>query len=154
MNLHNNELDVSINVNETLIEKLIKIGEQYFPKEYGGFLVGYYNETFKIVYITDYVLPMKYENTSTSFKRDPSGLEELFEELYNKTPSQYYIGEWHTHPNGMSKASSLDRTALNKIAEDKSTPIENPIMLIIGYQRNKITLSFYVSVNKKLYEYE
>ncbi len=154
MNLYNNELDVFISVDEILIEKLVKIGDLYFPKEYGGFLVGYYNETFKIVYITDYVLPMKYENTSTSFKREPSGLEELFEELYIKTPSQYYIGEWHTHPNGISKASSLDRIALNKIAEDKSTPIENPIMLIIGYQRENITLSFYVSVNGKLYEYE
>lgn len=153
MNLYNNELDVSISVDEALIEKLIKIGRLYFPKEYGGFLVGYYNETFKMVYITDYVLPIKYENTPISFKRESDGLEVFFKELYDKKPSQYYIGEWHTHPNGLSKASSLDRIALNKIAEDKSTPIKNPIMLIIGYQRDKTTLSFYVTVNEKLYEY-
>ena len=154
MNLYNNELDVSINVNESLIEELVEIGKRYFPKEYGGFLVGYYNETFKTVYITDSVLPIKYENTSTSFKREPDGLEEIFKELYNKTPSQYYIGEWHTHPNGLPYPSIFDKKALNKIAADRSTSIKNPIMLIIGYDAKIASFAFYVSVNDKLYKYE
>lgn len=154
MRLHNNELDVFIEVEETLIDELSKTGEKYLPKEYGGFLVGYYNDTFKTVYITDYVLPIKYKNTSTSFERKPDGLENVFIELYKKEPSQYYIGEWHTHPNGLPYPSISDKIALNKIAEDKSTPIENPIMLIIGYNIKITSFAFYVSVNNKLYKYE
>lgn len=154
MKLYNNELDVSIDVDEATIDELSKLGTIHFPKEYGGFLVGYYDDTYKTVYITTHVLPIKYENTSTSFKRDTDGLASVFKDLYGKTPSQYYIGEWHTHPNGVPNASSLDRIALSKIAKDKSTPIINPIMLIIGYQHNKISFSFYVSANNKLYKYE
>lgn len=154
MKLYSNELDVSIEADEALIDELSKIGAKHFPKEYGGFLVGHYNDTYKTVYITNYVLPLKYENTFTSFKRETEGLEDIFKDLYKKNPSQYYIGEWHTHPNGISCASSLDKRALNKIAEDKSTPIENPIMLIIGYQAGNVSFSFYVSANKKLYQYE
>jgi len=153
LKLYSNELDVSIDVDEVLMDELSKIGAKYSPKEYGGFLVGHYDDDYKTVYITNYVLPLKYENTSISFKREAEGLENIFKELYGQNPSQYYIGEWHTHPNGISKASSLDRRALNKIAEDESTPIENPIMLIIGYQGNNVSFSFYVSANQKLYEY-
>lgn len=153
MKLYSNELDVSIEVDETLIDELCEIGATYYPNEYGGFLVGYYNDTYKTVFVTDHVLPLKYKSSSTSFKREPEGLEDIFKDLYKKSPSQYYIGEWHTHPNGTSYASSLDRIALNRIAEDKSTSIKNPIMLIIGYQKDKVSISFYVSANNNLYEY-
>ena len=67
----------------------------------------------------------------------------------------YYVGEWHTHPNGSTKYSSTDLNAMIKIAKDDNVVIENPILLILSINKDKsYKFSFYLYASEKLIEYD
>ena len=91
--------DLDLYVEESLFERIGAIALKHFPNEFGGFLVGKYSTDFKSVEITDVILPTKYKSTPTQFQRSIDGLERVIEKLF-KEKQEYYIGEWHTHPNG------------------------------------------------------
>lgn len=148
------ETGLKLEIEDKLLSKIENIGLKNCPNEYGGFLLGYYTDDFKSLIITDILLPQKYKSSSISFERQSVGLEETFLDYYNKTPSQYYIGEWHTHPNGQPFPSIQDEITIKGIAQNKAISIKNPIMLIVGYNQDKPHSSFYVLSKNKLYRYE
>lgn len=147
------ETGLKLEIEDELLSKIEDIGLKHCPKEYGGFLLGYYADDFKKLIITDFLLPNNYKSTSIYFERNSVGLEETFIKYYNKTPSQYYIGEWHTHPNGQPLPSMLDEMTIKEIAQNKTIAINNPVMLIIGYNNDKANSSFYVLSKNKLHRY-
>jgi [CysO sulfur-carrier protein]-S-L-cysteine hydrolase len=148
------EIGLSISIDESLINKLIDIGKKYYPKEFGGFLIGNYTDDFKQLDITDTLLPRKYKATKYLFQRDAVGIDGLLKSFYDEIPKKYYVGEWHTHPDNLPIPSSTDINAINTIINHKDVTIENPVFLIIGYNRTEVELGFYVTFKNKLYRYE
>jgi len=137
---------------ESLIDKLAKIGNKSHPNEVGGFLIGQYSEDFKSLKITDFIVPKKYTSTPISFIRNIEGLLGLFKRFFTK--GLYYVGEWHTHPNGSSEYSSTDLRAMINCAECSTVSIENPVLLILGVSKDSlIEHTFYHLKNKALYKY-
>jgi integrative and conjugative element protein (TIGR02256 family) len=43
-----------------------------------------------------------------------------------------YLGDWHTHPDGSTLPSSLDRQLLRDISSDLQSRCERPVMAILG----------------------
>jgi len=43
-----------------------------------------------------------------------------------------YLGDWHTHPNGSTELSLLDRRTLTKIATTDESKNKEPIMVVFG----------------------
>jgi [CysO sulfur-carrier protein]-S-L-cysteine hydrolase len=148
------EIGLSISIDEKLINELIDTGKKYYPKEFGGFLIGNYSDDFKQLNITDTILPMKYRATKYLFQRDALGVDELLKFFYKENPKKYYVGEWHTHPDNLPIPSSTDINAINTIINHKEVAIQNPVFLIIGYNKTEIELGFYVTFKNKLYRYE
>lgn len=133
------------------MEKLSNYGIQQFPNEFGGFLMGYYSTDFKTLTITDTILPKIYQGSPCLFQRSSKGVDSLFEDYYKKEPRQYYIGEWHTHPNGSTHYSQIDRQAMMSIANCATVNITNPILLIISTNRSSINgFQLYLYKDKKL----
>ncbi len=146
--------DLDLYVEESLIERIGAIALKHFPNEFGGFLVGKYSTDFKSVEITDVILPKKYKSTPTQFQRSIDGLERVFEKLF-KEKQEYYIGEWHTHPNGSSNYSTTDLNAMIEIANCETVQIKNPILLILSLNKSDVKdFTFYYYDNKKLISYE
>ncbi len=144
--------NLNLEYSESLIEKLTKIGNNSYPNEVGGFLIGKYSEDLKTLNITDFIMPKKYTSTPISFIRNIEGLLDLFKRFFSK--GQYYVGEWHTHPNGSSDYSSTDLRAMINCAECSTVSIENPVLLILGVSKNSlIEHTFYHLKNKALYKY-
>lgn len=154
MKLINKDIGISINIEDDLLDSLIIYGKRFYPKEFGGFLVGYYSDDFKDLYITDTILPKKYESTKYSFEREIIGLENIFKSFYSETPKKYYVGEWHTHPENLPIPSSIDIKAIKDITNHDRVSIKNPVLLIIGFNQQKVKLGFYVMFNEKLYIYD
>lgn len=151
MKLTNIYKNVELIISEALLEKLSKYGIKQFPDEFGGFLLGYYSSDFKTLTITDTILPKKYQGTPSLFQRSIQGIEASFEDYYQKEPSQYYIGEWHTHPNGSTRYSQTDMQAMINIATCKTVHITNPVLLIMSINKSSInSFQFYLYENKKL----
>ena len=154
MKLINTYKNVSLMIEDSLLEKLTKVALQNYPNESGGFLVGYYSQDFMTLHITDFVLPQQQKSSSFLFERSIIGIKEVFNKLF-VTKKYYYIGEWHTHPNGSSMYSQIDLKAMIEIATCETVNITNPILLIFSVSKNKLQdFSFYIYNDKGLYKYE
>lgn len=154
MKLFNKHKNVNLILEDSLLERLGKLGINSYPNECGGFLVGYYAEDFSALHITDYILPQKYSSSTTLFERSIDGIKDIFHQLF-QSKRHYYIGEWHTHPNGSSMYSQTDLNAMVQIAKCETVNITNPILLILAIKSNKVSdFSIYIYDNKGLYTYE
>lgn len=133
---------------------MVKKGKEFYSNEIGGFLIGYYSSDLKTLQINDFIIPKKYESSSHLFERSIEGVFNIFKEIF-KSKKQYYIGEWHTHPNGISMYSNTDLNAMKEIAGDENVIIENPILLILSINKKRnYEYSFYLYVNGKLIKYD
>lgn len=150
----NTEKQLTVKIDFDLLNEVKHLAIKYFPNEFGGYLVGCYTEDKKTAVITDIILPDVYISSPVSFQRSVNSPKELFERLY-KEENKYYLGEWHSHPNGSSMYSQADLNALKNIANYQSVLIINPILLISTIDRNNnFDYSFYLYDNNKLLKYE
>jgi proteasome lid subunit RPN8/RPN11 len=150
-NKHNN---LEIVLEKSLLKEIETIAVQHYPNEFGGFLLGKYSEDFKSVVIESIILPYKYKSSPILFQRSIKDLEKLFIKEYQEK-SRYYIGEWHSHPNGSTMYSGTDLNAMIETAESDKVQIKNPLLLIISISKKKMqNFTFYYYSEKKLFAYE
>ncbi|KAA6330613.1 hypothetical protein EZS27_020696 [termite gut metagenome] len=141
-------------IEDNLLNNLLRKVIEHYPNEFGGFLIGYYSSDFKTLFVKDFLLPQKYQGLLSIFERSIDGIKNIFYQIF-KIKGQYYIGEWHSHPNGGTMYSQTDLHAMIKIAEEETVRIKNPILLILSVNPNsKTTIAFYLYDNKKLIKYE
>jgi len=154
LNLKVDKIGFSIEVDDALLDSLVGVGKSHYPNEFGGFLIGYYGEDNKHLYITDTVLPKSFKASKCSFERSTKGIEKKLGEYYKESPQKFYVGEWHTHPDNSPYPSSADIMALNAIKNDKDAGLANPVLLIIGYSTKLVNLGFYIFFDNNIYKYE
>ncbi len=148
------DIDLRLQIEQMKIDFMLKESRKHYPKEYGGILIGRYSIDHNSAIITDVIFPTKYQNTKTSFVRGSESLEEKLTIEFNKDPSIFYLGEWHTHPNSGTNPSPIDKSTLVFLADHPEVKIENPIMLIIGFTKNSYECGFYVIQDKSIYRYD
>jgi len=154
MQLYNQHRQVNLIIPDGLIGKLTSVGIRNYPHESGGFLMGYYSEDKLTLHIADFLLPIKDKKTRFFFERSVQGLKEKLYRLF-QTKGHFYIGEWHTHPNGLSMYSQTDLNAMIEIANCDTVNITNPILLILSIGKNQLNdFSIYLYDKKGLYRYE
>lgn len=150
----NNKIGLGIEIRDELIEEIHHAGIKYYPNEFGGLLIGYYSEDKKTVVIEETILPKKYKSSRYNFERGSDGLKKKLEEFYSKDPSLIYVGEWHTHPDSLPIPSSTDLIAILGIINCETVLIKNPVLLIMGIDKEKYDLGFYVYFENKMCKYE
>lgn len=154
MKLINKHKNVELIISDELLTHLEEHGVKHYPNEFGGFLMGYYSNNLKQLHITDCILPKKYKGIPCLFERSTDGTKEVFDKMFDQQ-KQYYIGEWHTHPNASSMYSQTDLQAMMQIANHDTVNIKNPVLLIISMGENKLNdFSIYIYDKKGLYKYE
>lgn len=154
MNLTCKNIGLKIEVKQSLLDELYELGLKHYPKEFGGLLVGYYSEDFKTCIVENSIVPKKYKSSRYFFERGKDGLKQKLTEFYNSTPRLIYVGEWHTHPDGIPSPSNTDLNAMIEIAESGEVNIENPILMILGVSKTERKLGAFVYSKNKLLKYE
>ena len=154
MKLYCKELKLKLELKQSLLEKLFELGLQHYPKEFGGLLVGYYSDDFKTCFVEEAIIPKKFKSSRFHFDRGKDGLKKKLSELYNLTPRLIYIGEWHTHPDGVPSPSKTDLNAMTEIANCDEVSIENPILMILSNSKSDNGLGVFVFSNNKLIKYD
>jgi integrative and conjugative element protein (TIGR02256 family) len=103
-----------------------------FPLETGGLLIGYVNDA-QIV-ITTAIGPGPHAvHRRYSFAPDAAYQEgELARHYSESARTHTYLGDWHTHPNGMCALSQRDRRTLARIAGYTDARIRDPVMLLLA----------------------
>lgn len=154
MNYISKETGLSIQIEESLLDQLYQYGKNHYPNEYGGLLLGHYSEDRTTAIVRETILPKEYKGNRYSFERETEDLRSVLEECFNKVPSLIYLGEWHTHPDGIAYPSTTDLKALKQIADHHEVNIYNPILLIVSVSKSGCSPGFFVNFNGQLIKYE
>ena len=112
---------------------LIGEANRAFPNETGGVLVGYRAENGDLVINRAIGPGPRAVHSAKRFFPDHEWQCEQLDKLYIKSPQDLmYVGDWHTHPNGVPELSWLDRRTLRGIAMYTEACTLSPIMMIGG----------------------
>jgi integrative and conjugative element protein (TIGR02256 family) len=99
------------------------------PNETGGVLIGTTTEA--LVRILEATPPPRDSTaTPTSFNRGTRGVVKLLATRWRR--GQYYVGEWHAHPNADPKPSGRDLMSLDEVARDGSLQFACPVLVVAG----------------------
>lgn len=74
--------------------------------------------------------PAESKQTLCSFVRSTRGIITKLKRAWQK--QQYYLGEWHYHPNASPKPSALDLKTMVNLSKDEDLGCPEPILLVIG----------------------
>jgi len=141
----NNQYHLSLS-NEGLSEILnhIKKAGRY---ETGGILVGAYNDDHSTAIVkTISGAPSDSKHGATWFERGLKGLQKLLNSLWSM--GEYYLGEWHFHPNASPNPSSQDITQIKAISESIAYRCPEPILFIIGGDHINYSIRVFISIRK------
>lgn len=131
---------------EDLLSEVKELCKEKGNFETGGILVGMYDLDLQSAIITKVLGPpsdSKYGRTT--FVRGTKGVKKTLDSLWKE--GQYYLGEWHFHPNALPIASLQDISQMNKIAKNVVYKCPEPLMLIIGQDYKEFLETFYISVD-------
>lgn len=112
-----NDRNWQVRMKEQVDKDLHNEFNQAVPNETGGLLIGKINQKAKIIYITDLVkAPLDSASSPCAFKMGIDDIPEEINRIYEITGGMLgYVGEWHTHPNGDFRLSSVDEHTKNLI---------------------------------------
>lgn len=113
--------------------KLEHTARHALPKETGGLLVGYRADNGDLV-IHEAIGPgPNAQHSAVSFVPDHRWQCNRLDAIYERSNGQLiYLGDWHTHPNGVPEMSGIDRRTLRAIALHPGISSSAPVMLIGG----------------------
>lgn len=122
------------------------------PLEVGGVLLGTDCSGYRVV--TDLIGPGPMSRaTPTSFEPDYAFQQEEVDRLYEANAGDLtYIGDWHSHPGGRCRPSSIDRDAMVTIRTSPDARCPDPIMMIIGGRRNETMKAFVLDIRGQICE--
>lgn len=123
-------------IQESVRADLLRYRTEVFPLETGGILLGYTTENNNIRHwvITAAAGPGKFaKHDRYRFTPDDDHHISEAKRHYHQTGGhEYYIGDWHTHPNGSCLPSVLDKVTLYRNARRSDHLGFISLMLIIG----------------------
>ena len=122
-------------LNENVVSEMSCLRTMHLPAETGGVLVGYFDNPSQQIYITD-ILPAPGDSIEhkDSFIRGYSELQETLMEIEVRSGGQVsYVGEWHSHPDGVPVSpSQADEVLLTTIAHEVRVDGLPGLIAIVG----------------------
>ena len=108
-----------------------------FPKETGGLLMGHWQE--RTALITHVIGPGPHaDHKVDAFTPDRDWQYGEIDKLFAASRGSIeYLGDWHTHPKGISYPSETDIDLLTSIANSAESRCPRPLMCILSSQANK-----------------
>jgi len=126
-------------ISESLLSSIHKARMNKLPDETGGILIGMIDLQDRMTYVVDTIFsPNDSLEYPTAYYRGIDGVENKLEHIFQKTAGNlYYLGEWHSHPDGASlNMSQADIKLLSWIQKHMSTHGLPGIMMIFGCNSN------------------
>ncbi|MDP9890520.1 Mov34/MPN/PAD-1 family protein [Pseudarthrobacter enclensis] len=111
---------------------IIQEADAAFPNETGGILLGHCQKDF--IHITHAIGPgPNAHHQRSTFTPDRDWQYERIDELFSGSQDTLaYLGDWHTHPQGLPCPSKTDLALLNLIAKSPESQCPAPIMCILA----------------------
>jgi len=127
----NYENNLSVYMPDRVWQKITKLCNKHFPEECGGILIGNYDEALKTARINDTFISKGNKSSRYALIREAAEANKILRLMWMLSfKKKYFVGEWHSHPNGNSIPSSVDDESLFKIAQTQNCECSRPILII------------------------
>ena len=145
----NSDFKLNINLPDELFKKMTYICNQSYPNETGGIIIGQYSEDCLTANISEITSPtIDTVKRRFSLKRGINGLKEKLDALWEN--NNYYLGEWHYHPNASATPSKTDINQMIALSKYEKLNCPEPILIIIGGNKTNWTKCAYVIIKDTL----
>lgn len=135
----------SIHIPANGLAAVVSDAFRWAPVETGGILMGVWDESGnwgEIVCILGG--GPRAERTETSFDPDQHWQEEQVSRIYEQNDRTIsYLGDWHTHPDGGPRMSSIDKKVARLIGAASAARCASPLIWIIGMQEQRLAWQAY-----------
>ncbi|WP_430414047.1 Mov34/MPN/PAD-1 family protein [Parasphingorhabdus sp.] len=134
-----------ITVSNDVVATMRALREERAPDETGGILVGSFDLSRNILHILAALpAPSDSKQSPTFFIRGARNLRPLMDMLADKSAGQlYYVGEWHSHPDGVAARPSKDDEEVFSHLESNIGPGGSPFaMLICGAEESWVRVGW------------
>lgn len=116
------------------------------PCETGGILIGNYSQNQTVANILQITPPPKNSlHARFNFFRGSGGLKRVLDKSWSQ--GQYYLGEWHYHPNASSSPSHIDIKQMISLSQNKKLNCPEPILIIVGGHKDLWNISVHIYVD-------
>ncbi len=149
----NDEINVSVFLEEKAYSSLKEITDKSVNLETGGILIGYYDVSSLNAIITEITIaPEDSKSGRNWFHRGVLGLKQLL--IYRwQAREDYYLGEWHLHPKSSPQPSLIDVSQMKQISNDKRYNCKEPLLLIVGEINRELDINLMLIMNDKIYKF-
>lgn len=126
------ESKIVVELNSTILIKILKEVSDQLPLETGGILMG--AKFLNRIQVLDYIGPgPKGIHRRSSFIPDYDFHETEVSRIFGDSNGLItYLGDWHSHPNSSSYLSDLDKSTIRKISSYEPSNLPDPLMMILG----------------------
>lgn len=124
-------------VSESLLEQLALQRNERLPAETGGVLLGAFDADRQLIYVVAHIpSPVDSIEQADGYVRGAFGTAEAVQAAAAATLGMLrYVGEWHSHPDGVPVIPSADDMALfSHLVEGMEVEGHPPVMLIVGQE--------------------
>ncbi len=113
---------------------MLALAKEHAPNEIGTSVFGSYSaDGFHAAILGRAPVAADSEGGRFSFLRGVRGARSFFSALFKKSGGKrHYVGEWHSHPGGLSTPSYTDDENQSAIARDVRTNCPECILVIVG----------------------
>lgn len=131
--------------------QMIALGRTQHPLETGGMLLGYANPAHVVV--TTIIGPgPRARHSRHGFIPDAEYQQVALNAHFDCTEGkETYLGDWHTHPNGIARMSWLDKRTLTRIANETENLSVVPIMAILAGGPIQWEIKAFLHANRTLF---
>lgn len=126
----------AVTLSPKMLKTLNRESRLNYPNETGGILLGNYSNDLRVAAVTHITgAPPDSRSSRRWFYRGISGLQGLIDRFWKR--QEYYLGEWHLHPNSDTQPSAEDILQMETIASSHDYSCPEPILLIVGGSPSK-----------------
>jgi integrative and conjugative element protein (TIGR02256 family) len=142
-------INIEISITEEMVNEIFEMCKKSYPNETGGILIGHYSSDLKRAQITIVTgAPLDSKMGKRWFHRGTNKLQQLLDKVWGEH-GDYYLGEWHFHPDGTPKPSAHDIKEMKMISKDSKYHCPEPILIIAGNPSSDWELGVHVFNNEK-----
>ncbi len=134
------EKSIGVVLPNNIYEQLLRLCENSYPLETGGVMIGNYSLDSTYAKIARILGPAKHsKHSKSSFLRSSYGIKDILDEEW--TSGNFYLGEWHYHPDFSAAPSHTDIQQMKVFSKDRQLNCPEPILLIIGGKKENWNIS-------------
>lgn len=138
--------DFSLHVPADVVREIERLCLEHYPNEIGTALYGSYSDD-RATATVHGLAPIAEDSVSGAFGfvRGSAGLAKYFAQVWSESSGfVYYIGDWHSHPNGEPTPSTQDVTTARDIATDPGSQCAEVVQIIAAVNDGAVSLGAFV----------